>query len=586
MSRSKFKSAPEVVLAFPRSLSRYQPIAQIARGGMAEVILAEMSVGRGLVRLAVLKRIWSQFATDQEFVAMFLREARLSAGMNHPNIVQTFEVLGDGPRPAISMEYLDGQPLTRVLNRLVGSRSMSWPLKLRILANVLAALDYAHELTNPAGGSDGVVHRDVNPQNVFVTYSGRVKLIDFGVAKSLSGPYQTRPGAVKGKLAYMAPEQLLGRPVDRRADLFAVGVMLWEMAAERRLWLGMSEATIMRHLGARVPIRPLPTTNGLPPGLAQICSRALSLEPSRRYATAAEFSSDLEKLIPGSDDSLGRQLGKVVSLAFAEERAAREALIASHRRRPRPVLAEADPQAEDDEVEVIAVARATPGAMWTLDETDEPSDDDGHASEDDENITMGVPTEPSGSLTVRVVPTPSSPIRDFLRARSSRLVWGGVGFVAALLLVVVVSATVSGLRAGSTGLNRPPDLAPAGADHAIAAQRAAQQIVIAPMPASAAPAVSAWDGTGSVGRPEAPRAARGSQQKSRRREDLDRLWKWLREQPMPPELRPPGSAGSAQGDDDVLAPSIDLQSAIPPRQTNPPREQRVRPTGPVDPLDR
>jgi hypothetical protein len=344
----------------------------------------------------------------------------------------------------------------------------------------------------------------------------------------------------------------------------------------------MSEATIMRHLGARVPIRPLPTTQGLPPGLAQICSRALSLEPSRRYATAAEFASDLEKLIPGSDDSLGRQLGKVVSLAFAEERAARQALIASHRRRPRPVLAEADPQAEDDEVEVIAVARATPGAMWTLDDTDGSSDDDGHAADADENITMGVPTEPSGSLTVRVVPTSSSPVRDFLRARSSRLLWGGVGFGAALLLVVVVS----GLRAGPTGLNRPPDLAPTGADHATAAQRTAQQIVIAPMPASAAPGASSWDGTGSVGRPDVPRPARGSQQKSRHREDLDRLWKWLREQPMPPDPRPAASAGSAQGDDDVLAPSIDLQSAIPPRQTNPPREQRVRPTGPVDPFDR
>ena len=157
----------------------------------------------------MLKRIWPELAAEPEFVEMFLDEARLSLRLNHPNVVQTYEVLTDNGQLAIAMEYLHGQPLTRVLNRMLrGPNQLSLPLRLRILTGVLAGLDHAHTLTDLDGTPLGVVHRDVSPQNVFVTYDGQVKLVDFGVAKTLAASHHTRPGAIKGKLAYMAPEQL------------------------------------------------------------------------------------------------------------------------------------------------------------------------------------------------------------------------------------------------------------------------------------------------------------------------------------------------------------------------------------------
>jgi serine/threonine-protein kinase len=314
------------------SRARYEPIGPIGRGGMAEVLLAIMHAGGGARRLAVLKRIWPELATDPDFLAMFLDEARLSLRMSHANVVQTYEVLVDDGRLAMAMEYLDGQPLTRVLTRLRGPGELSLPLRLRIASNVLAGLDYAHELCDIDGAPLGVVHRDVSPQNVFVTYDGQVKLVDFGVAKTLSASHQTRPGAIKGKLAYMAPEQLQRATVDRRADLFAVGVMLWEMLAGRRLWHGMTELDIVGHLAAGRPLPPLPFEATLPPALDAICARALAVDPEQRYQTAAAFEMDIAGVLVGAADSHARNLGSVVSLAFSAERAERQAMVDQHLR--------------------------------------------------------------------------------------------------------------------------------------------------------------------------------------------------------------------------------------------------------------
>ena len=318
---------------------RYEPIAQIGRGGMAEVLLARVHAVGGVRRLAVLKRIWPELATDPDFVSMFLDEARLSLRLAHPNVVQTYEVITGGGELAIAMEYLDGQPLTRVLNRLLrGTGELSLSLRLRILINVLAGLEHAHTLTDVDGSPLGVVHRDVSPQNVFVTYDGQVKLVDFGVAKTLAASHNTRPGTLKGKLAYMAPEQLQRVEIDQRADLFSVGVMLWEMLAGRRMWHRMTEVEIVSHLAAGQPLPVLPPDAGRPPYLDAICARALDPEPSRRYATAAELEMDLESVLVGAADSHSRDLGNVVSMAFATERAERQALIESWARPSAPVL--------------------------------------------------------------------------------------------------------------------------------------------------------------------------------------------------------------------------------------------------------
>jgi serine/threonine-protein kinase len=269
--------------------------------------------------------------------------------------VQTYEVLSGGGQLAIAMEYLDGQPLTRVLNRLMrGSSSLSLPLRLRIVTSVLAGLEHAHTLTDLDGTPLEVVHRDVSPQNVFITYDGRVKLVDFGVAKTLAASHSTRPGAIKGKLAYMAPEQLQCAVVDRRADLFAVGVMLWEMLAGRRMWQGKTEVDIVSHLANGRQFPPLPLDASIPTGLDAICMRALDCDPAQRYQTAAEFEMELERVLVGVADSHARNLGKVVSLAFEAERAERQAVIERSLRGEGPLPSRMTP------VTPMPVSRLTP----------------------------------------------------------------------------------------------------------------------------------------------------------------------------------------------------------------------------------
>jgi eukaryotic-like serine/threonine-protein kinase len=310
-----------------KSCVRYEPIAQIGRGGMAEVLLTMMEAGGGARRLAVLKRIWPELATDPDFVTMFFDEARLSLRLNHANVVQTYEVLASDGELAIAMEYLDGQPLTRVLNRLRGPDELSLALRLRIIISVLAGLEHVHTLTDLDGAPLEVVHRDVSPQNVFVTYDGQVKLVDFGVAKTLTASHHTRPGAVKGKLSYMAPEQLQRGVIDHRADLFSVGVMLWEMLAGRRMWRGMTEVEIVAHLAAALPMPPLPDDVRLPRRLRAICAQALEPDPDRRYQTAADLEMDLEGELVDASCSHARDLGKIVSRAFEAERTQRRAII-------------------------------------------------------------------------------------------------------------------------------------------------------------------------------------------------------------------------------------------------------------------
>ncbi len=312
--------------ATPRTESRlgkYQLIAVLGRGGMADVYLA---VAQGLIgfnKLMVVKEMRLDIADDDLRETMFLDEARLAARLNHPNIVQTIEVGSYGPRRFLAMEYLDGQPLHRVLRR---ARERGAPLdvamSLRILDEVLTGLEYAHSLVGFDGSPLEIVHRDVSPHNVFVTYEGRVKLIDFGIAKTAVASQQTSAGIVKGKIKYMAPEQASARPVDRRNDLFAVGAMLWEAVVGQGPWHGRSEIEIFRALLSGEVPRLADGKHDVDPLMATIVDRAMSVEAADRYPTALSMRDDLEAYVAatGIAPATDRDLSAVLSHLYESDR--------------------------------------------------------------------------------------------------------------------------------------------------------------------------------------------------------------------------------------------------------------------------
>jgi eukaryotic-like serine/threonine-protein kinase len=306
---------------------RYRLVSRIATGGMAEVFLALMPSACGLAKPVVIKRLWPELAQDPEHVQMFLDEVRLTLSLNHPNVIHAYEAGSDGSFPYLAMEYLDGQSFKHLLDRVRGDGGLSLPLSLKIICDLLAGLEYVHGLTDLSGKPLDVVHCDVSPQNVFVTCDGAVKLIDFGIAQSALARRPARPREIKGRAAYMAPEQFAGGMVDHRADIFAAGVILWEAAVGQRLWQGLSDGEIMqRLLSSEEPPR-LPRGRGFPPGLAAVCARALALDPEQRYASASEFQSDLAAVATGSMPAQTRLLGGLITRAFANSRALSRTMI-------------------------------------------------------------------------------------------------------------------------------------------------------------------------------------------------------------------------------------------------------------------
>jgi eukaryotic-like serine/threonine-protein kinase len=305
-----------------RVFSKYRLIARLGSGGMAEVFLAVTGTPRGFNKLQVLKVLRPDLPEREraDFVRMFQDEGRLAARLSHPNIVQSHEVGSEEGHEFIAMEYLEGQPLSNVQERAWREGQSSFPLdmQLHVLCLVLEGLDYAHNLTDYGERRLNIVHRDVSPQNVFITYSGHVKLVDFGIAKTLESS-KTRAGVVKGKVPYMSPEQVVGGAIDRRADLFSVGVMLWEAIACQSMHGTASVYEILRRLvqGELPSIRE--AAPDVPEALAKILDRALSLKPELRYPDAAAFREELAGYLESRKVST-RAIGERVSLLFAEER--------------------------------------------------------------------------------------------------------------------------------------------------------------------------------------------------------------------------------------------------------------------------
>jgi serine/threonine protein kinase len=279
-----------------RQLDRFELVAELATGGMATVYLARVSGVGGFQRFVAIKRLHPHLAREPEFIEMFLDEARLAARIHHPNVVSILEIGASEQGYYIVMEYIEGDTLGRLLSRAAQTgQRLPIEVGLRIVVDMLAGLEAAHELTDDDGNPLHIVHRDVSPQNVLVGVDGNSKLTDFGVARATSRLSVTRSGQLKGKVAYMAPEQARGdAAVDHRADIFAAGVVLWEVLAGRRLFKADGEAQTLN----KVLTDPIPSVAsvwaGVPPTLASISAKALERDRMSRYQTARELAEALE----------------------------------------------------------------------------------------------------------------------------------------------------------------------------------------------------------------------------------------------------------------------------------------------------
>jgi serine/threonine protein kinase len=284
--------APDVGL---ERFGRYTLLRPIASGGMAEIHLASFEGAAGVQKLVAIKRILPEHAGDGEFVAMFMNEARIAASLHHANVVEAYDFGSEAGRYFLAMEYLRGLDIRRIVQAL-GRNGRPMPLEIAIAIGIGAAagLHYLHEKRDAAGAPLGLVHRDISPPNMVLTSDGIVKLVDFGIAKAVRRAGETRTGTVKGKASYMSPEQCRCERLDRRSDIFALAIVLWELTVGRRLFQDESDLVVMNAITTMDAPRPSQMASGYPRELERIVSKGLTRDRNRRYQTAEEMQHDLE----------------------------------------------------------------------------------------------------------------------------------------------------------------------------------------------------------------------------------------------------------------------------------------------------
>src|SRR5688572_15358661 len=278
-----------------RKIGRYAVFGELAAGGMATVYVGRLAGAAGFSRRVAIKSLHAQYAKDADFLAMFLDEARLSGRVQHPNVVQILDVISTTTELHLAMEYVEGESLAKLV-RLLKSQNQRVPLAMAvaILIGVLEGLHAAHEARSESGQPLQIVHRDVSPHNILVGVDGVPRILDFGIAKAVGRMQTTRGDQLKGKLAYMAPEHLAREPLDRRADVYAAGIVLWELLTGERLFQADDEiSTFRRALDAKV-VPPSSLQPDVPPELDAAVLRALAKKPEARYQTARELAFDLE----------------------------------------------------------------------------------------------------------------------------------------------------------------------------------------------------------------------------------------------------------------------------------------------------
>ena len=328
-------------------LGKYRLIADLGHGGMADVYLG-LSGGtpnpqRPTPRIVVLKRLRNM--EDEHATAMFLDEARIAIRLDHPNVVRTFDVAWEDEAFFIIMEFLHGPTLQQLRRRAQTHGGMPLRFELYMLSQTLRGLQYAHELLDVHGAPLRIVHRDFTPHNIIVTHDGVPKILDFGIAKAADSAVQTAAGLYKGKLSYMPPEQLIGKGVDQRADLFAAGAMLFQAITGKPLWEGMESSVIIRRLAmGEVPtlrnVRPI-----VAPELIDLCRRALAPRPEQRVGTATEMRRMIDAYCRFAGFNVGREeMADYVHSLFGSQRVQQESLIAEQLKHAQdlPLASDAD----------------------------------------------------------------------------------------------------------------------------------------------------------------------------------------------------------------------------------------------------
>jgi serine/threonine-protein kinase len=356
----------------PRRFGRYLLFDRIGRGGMADIYLAQASTEIGAARRVVVKQILPELCRDEHFARMLIDEAKLVAGLRHANVAQVLDLGREGDRLFIAMEYVEGYDLDRLLRRLSKQRiPLPAEFALFVVCETLAALDFAHRAKGPEGEPLGIVHRDVSPSNVLISFEGEVKLCDFGIARAVgsatSAPRRPRSGRdgegteerarVVGKAAYMSPEQARGEALDARSDVFSAGVVLWELCAGRRLYKGSEEERL--ELARRGEVPPLPE-RGLPDqaALQAVLDRALAPAPSERFESAAEMLRALD------DYRMGAKLfaSQLRFASFLQEHFEEDVVLTRRQRERAAQALDLGPPAQLDPVEPPASDEGAPEA--------------------------------------------------------------------------------------------------------------------------------------------------------------------------------------------------------------------------------
>src|SRR5580704_7387047 len=417
-------ASPSIVL--PTSFGRYALFDFIGKGGMAEIFLARQKTELGAFRRCVVKKILPELANHRTFAEMIVHEAKLAARLSHANVVQVFDLGRAGDRLFIAMEYIEGFDLNDLLRRCAREKvPLPWEMSIHVVREALKGLDYAHRRTDDEGKPLGIVHRDVSPSNLLISFEGEVKVCDFGIARAneviQEGAARPREQdldeALKGKAGYMSPEHARGEAVDARADVFAAGIVLWELAAGRRMYkTGEGREPLIAQ--ARAALTPdLPSTS-LPAedALRAILAKALASDRGARYPSAAAMLRDLESyaasasLVP-SPLRLGDWLATTFGAQILSERRARERAAAALERGS-PVVLEAVVTYKDPPVQDLQVPDAAPS----------------------------VPGPPSSAPTAGA-PSPAGPSRRAHEAARKRR-FPMIALIAAVAVLVAATAAV------------------------------------------------------------------------------------------------------------------------------------------------